>query len=505
MMDSIHPTKKTVTLRIKSLIAIGDAVAAERILSSLSDDNSSASVSPQWKKLRTFLPILQYHANRSDPVAILRLFRKMRESNGVFFDADTYAVILSSLARMGCFRSGNTTRHPQADFISSNAAAGLGFSASCGPDLFNEIVAEMAEDLLELTEESAAVLSRGMREGFYNSMKTYIDPNDDKESCYFDRDVKKFVEFRPFCDAENGVYVDRVSINETTAVCAKTGVKLRLFSLSEPQRRQVHDTLLEMSAVQHEEFGEKLKGKRKKSDSQGEINALEELSRFSTWLKDREGEPFTAFVDGPNVAYYGHGKVHYSQVQLVVDELEKMGENVLVVMPIKYAMPKFRIANLNMMQELSEREIDIMNSLRQAGKMYIVPIACLDDYYWMISSVANQTSSSKVIRVSAGDNTGRFPGLRPMLVTNDQMRDHRLSLLEPRLFRRWKSCHIVNYDIKPYQNDEWEERTVEFKPADFFSREIQSKKDPRREGTLVWHFPVSEWPEPDRLCIYIVN
>ena len=157
------------------------------------------------------------------------------------------------------------------------------------------------------------------------------------------------------------------------------------------------------------------------------------------------------------------------------------------------------------MQELSEREIDIMNSLRQAGKMYIVPIACLDDYYWMISSVANQTSSSKVIRVSAGDNTGRFPGLRPMLVTNDQMRDHRLSLLEPRLFRRWKSCHIVNYDIKPYQNDEWEERTVEFKPADFFSREIQSKKDPRREGTLVWHFPVSEWPEPDRLCIYIVN
>jgi hypothetical protein len=109
---------------------------------------------------------------------------------------------------------------------------------------------------------------------------------------------------------------------------------------------------------------------------------------------------------------------------------------------------------------------------------------------------------------------GQFPGLRPMLISNDLMRDHWLALLEPRLFRRWRSCHIVNYDIKPYVDNEWEERKVEFVPADFFSREIQGNLMPtaiddvdepmsNNQRPWVWHFPVTGWDEPDRLCICI--
>ena len=141
--------------------------------------------------------------------------------------------------------------------------------------------------------------------------------------------------------------------------------------------------------------------------------------------------------------------------------------------------------------------------LRDEESLYVVPPRCLDDYYWMLASVSNQTVAREHedLRVSIHDD-GRFPGLRPMLVTNDQMRDHKLELLEPREFRRWCSCHIVNYNISQYDESEWEDRAIEFLPADFFSREIQG--NPHQNGKdIVWHFPVTEWEEPSRFCMYV--
>ena len=147
--------------------------------------------------------------------------------------------------------------------------------------------------------------------------------------------------------------------------------------------------------------------------------------------------------------------------------------------------------------------------LNETGKLYTVPHKCLDDYFWMLASASNQTLASDQVdmNVPISDSDGRFPGLRPMLVTNDQMRDHRWDLLEPRLFRRWCSCHIVNYNISEFVEDEWEEREVDFCAADFFSNEIQGNPSPGAEGKspcgLVWHFPVKGWDEHDRLCIRV--
>lgn len=55
----------------------------------------------------------------------------------------------------------------------------------------------------------------------------------------------------------------------------------------------------------------------------------------------REGKPYTAIIDGPNVAYFGWGKVNIFQLQRMVDELEEQGEHPLVVMPEKYTRPRF--------------------------------------------------------------------------------------------------------------------------------------------------------------------
>jgi anti-anti-sigma regulatory factor len=256
-----------------------------------------------------------------------------------------------------------------------------------------------------------------------------------------------------------------------------------------------------MAATQQREYGGKLKVQGKGLDDRNGSSAREELSKFSSWLQDREGEPYTAFVDGPNVCFFGHGSIHYSQIKAVVDELERKGEKPLVTMPSKYIAKTFWLTGLGRFQSLDAKNVEAMDELLVSGKMYAVPAACLDDYYWMMASVANQTVSG--MRVSTSDDQGRLPGLRPLIVTNDQMRDHRLSLLEPREFRRWTSCHIVKYHIAGYLRDEWEARQVTFFPADFFSREIQGNPHPNGVGSLVWHFPVAEWEEPDRFCVYI--
>ena len=143
-----------------------------------------------------------------------------------------------------------------------------------------------------------------------------------------------------------------------------------------------------------------------------------------------------------------------------------------------------------------------MEELKESNQMYIVSSRCLDDYYWMLSSVSEQTKSSAGMSLDVLPNNEekRCPGVRPMLITNDQMRDHKLELLEPRLFRRWFSCHIVNYNFAPFVTDSYEDREISFSTADLFSREIQGNNN---KSSMVWHIPVTEWDKNDRFCLCV--
>jgi len=267
------------------------------------------------------------------------------------------------------------------------------------------------------------------------------------------------------------------------------------------------------------------------------------------------------------VAYHRTVIINYHLVRVMVQTLETMGETVLVVMPQKYAQKKFHLRKQHM-QELNQSQMDIIERLTLNGQLYLVPAGCLDDYYWMIASVADQTASRRrlvgeegeedhtaaaatllSLDVAPGNEGGRWPGARPSLISNDQMRDHRLELLEPRLFRRWASTHIVNYHFPNTASighdgaEEDEEDTtastgitedgggqddgdvIVFSQADFFSHEIQgnrpmaaslqaddggdgvlqSNEDDNGGDSLVWHIPVSDWDRNDRFCIKIPN
>ena len=477
-----EPNEKTIVLRIKSLIASGDAVGAELLLQKLPNND--------WTRLRTYLPILYYYCEEADLSSVLRLYRQMQNAPGVHFDADTYAVLISSIAENGGFRH---------DAVPIEGAFSAGFAHAHGPRLFDDLAQEMANDVLEISNSSVRVLFNGFLRGSKDSLSSVEPLLDDMVGCNDPASTNEMI-------------LSRVAVDETTALCPRSQAQLQLFQLDPSNREHVEKTLQSMAKDQFVEFQQKIAERTKKSGSEAKKKRppevfdpdypVQELRNFTTWLKSRDG-PFTAIVDGANIAYFGHGTVRYSQIQHVVEKLEAMNERPLVVMPWKYLQPKFH-ASVGKVQALSEKDLAVIARLEEEGKLYEVPTKCLDDYYWMIASIVGDDHET----VGAADDDGRFPGVRPMLITNDQMRDHKLELLEPRLFRRWCSCHIVNYNFPEPYYDEWDARALEFHAADVFSREIQGNPSDSHEemndsGSLAWHFPVSEWDQNERFCIRI--
>jgi len=101
-----EPTEKSVTIQMNSLVAIGDASAAERILWSLGDKSNGETTTEgasERRKLRTFVPILKYYCDEGDIVSALRLYSQMRESAAVHLDAETFGMLIGAAARHGWF------------------------------------------------------------------------------------------------------------------------------------------------------------------------------------------------------------------------------------------------------------------------------------------------------------------------------------------------------------------------------------------------------------------
>jgi hypothetical protein len=412
------PTEATLTIRVKSLVSRGQVEAAEQLIAN-ADDTIVV-------RLRTFFPLLQHYCSLLDSKQISRIYQSMRSCDGVYFDADSFCLLLGAMATL-------VAQHPTEDHVA----------------LFQYFANEMADTLLEINQVAA----------------------------------NRLIEI---VHGKAGFLASRVMINEN-ATCPDTGAKLRLFTLSQEQRRVLHDTLLDMAAQKVHSTS------YVRSKSGNELSPECRLREFSRWLKYRPGEPYTVIIDGPNIAYYGRSYIDWKYIERLVHEVERMGETPLVIMPTRYTSPTFRLSD-GSIQHLDEDGRRIILELSRTQRLYVVPGGSLDDYYWMLSSVGEQNSTF-LEYISPEDGTQRFPGLRPLLITNDQMRDHRLELLEPRLFRRWTSCHVVKYRIT--------NETVHLYPAHFYSQEIQCNEAARYANQPVWHIPVAEWANRERLCIGI--
>jgi len=493
--DALYePTEKTTTLLIKSLVSRGDAAGAESLLSTIADGPLGETL-----RHRTTSPLLQLYCAKGEIGSALRLYHKMRTTSRVKMDAGTYADFIAAVAEHGYFGKDSECivgaedlgyYNNQGEEVGGGSSVG-GAGGACGAELMDALIAEMAEDVLDIEEASARVLRDGFAKGCEETTLSATTTTTMEPA------VTSLLD-------EGTLVAHRVAIDNTTARCPATDATLRLITIEDSQRKHVHDTLLVMAREKSIEYTARLaaKGRSTADNAEKAEQATRILTEFSEWLDSRDGEPYTTIVDGANIAYYGWGRVNVHQLMHMVDALEKQGENVLVVFPKKYTWKKFHLRK-GVVQVLKEEELEFLEGLEEKGKMYVVPPMCLDDLYWMLASVSNQTKSAngRTIHVPKNNTQGRFPGPRPMVISNDKMRDHKMDLLDERAFRRWCCSHIVNYDFEEFIEDHTEERAIHFRAADVFSDEIQGNAVDGGGGRTVWHFPVSEWDGNERFCL----
>jgi hypothetical protein len=275
-------------------------------------------------------------------------------------DASTYANFIAAVAQNGYF-------HANSDCILG--AEELGYGRSCGPDLLKSLIAEMAEDVLDISEESARALRNGFAMGFKDCG---LDVVSDTESCASLTTTSRY--------GEGSLVAHRVLVDKDSAICPATGATLRLIVLEQSQRVHVHDTLLEMAREKSKEYTAKLasKGRSTIDNAEKAELATQILQEFSSWLDTRTGKPYTAIVDGANVAYFGWGRVNIYQLKHMVHALERQGEYPLVIFPQKYTLQRFHLRQ-GMIQVLREEELSYLEELKEKGQMYVVPPMCLDD------------------------------------------------------------------------------------------------------------------------------
>jgi hypothetical protein len=230
------------------------------------------------------------------------------------------------------------------------------------------------------------------------------------------------------------------------------------------------------------------------------------------------------------------GKFNYHQIQFMVSSLEKLHEKPLVLLPWRYTYDTVHLNSSvfgeGKVQVLTTEEKMIRDryvrldfplhqshtahphsrmrlvSLLLEQKVYKVAARWHDDLFLMIGSLCDQVNARKGVdlTVEPDNPQRRWPGIRPVLITNDQFRDNWPNVLDGRLFRRWYSSCVVNYKFVGFYDNECADDHISFSPGEFFSREIQCNTLRSAKGDeTVWHFPVSDWGNDGWFCVKIPN
>jgi len=189
----------------------------------------------------------------------------MRDEPCVRLEPENYVLLIATLAENGYFCS---TSEPIA------GAKDIGYGNGSGPMLFDELVAEMSEDVLEITSASARRLYNALANGFHNEeFSNKLEP------------IHSLAGIAPMNDEAGGneLIASRVAMEKSTGQCPRSGVKLRLIKLEKEQQKQLHNSLLELSTNRFEEFAVRHNNTRNKA--QNDDYAAQQLNEFAKWLE----------------------------------------------------------------------------------------------------------------------------------------------------------------------------------------------------------------------------
>lgn len=451
-------THHSTTIRTKRLISLGNADGALKLVES----NTKGEV-----KLRAYSQVFHLFLELGQINSAMVLLEKMKKKHDIVpVEPEMFVQLIAAIAENGFFCHG-------AEMIGS----------ASGPALLDQLAGEMSDYVSTISSASAKRLQKAFRRGFEGHGPADGDV------------ISALAPLRPL-EAEEVpervLIADRVTVEASTGFCSSSNVSLRLIGLDSRQKNEMKDSLVKL--VRSRYGRQQNKGNRQ----------AEALVSFWVAMRNRTGRPFTVIIDGANVAYYmqnfDRGKFNFHQIEFAVTALEGIGEHPLVVLPRRYEDDSFNVAIGEKKQRSSAAEKSILKGLRESGKLYLVPQGCLDDYFWLLASVSDQSNCQS--KDSQSGDTRKWPGARPVVMTNDQIRDHmEFQFLGPRLFNRWYSSTIMNYNFTGFVGDECIDPEIAFTPADMYSREIQgntARVNAKIDGAT-WHLPVQDWD--DWFCI----
>lgn len=260
------PTETSIYLRVKDLITMGNITDAEVLLNQLSDNE---------KRLRTFAPYLKWHCDKGNIDEALLLLNQMRKCDGVHLDAETYAILVSAMIRKGVV-------FPNAASLESLSR--LGYHATSGPALLDEVLSLMADDVLELNLDSVMMIMKAFKQD--NSPERAGSTAESIDYQCVDTGLRKFC-------------AGRVSISDKNALCPETGVKVRLISLNDEQRGQFHCSLLDLASSQNEDSSDETDQSHGPKRARLAQDARDSLEKFSNWLATRRGSRIQLLLTVP--------------------------------------------------------------------------------------------------------------------------------------------------------------------------------------------------------------
>lgn len=146
----------------------------------------------------------------------------------------------------------------------SDAIAGvqdLDYPVCSGPKLFDALAQELADNSVEITAASAKRLYNAFQRGFEESNLKPLHLLESISTCNDPAEPDELV-------------VSRVTLDETSGRCQRTGTHLRLIGLDAEQKSQLGNGLADLAKEAYSD-------RAKKQSAKAEV----ELKRFAEWLE----------------------------------------------------------------------------------------------------------------------------------------------------------------------------------------------------------------------------
>jgi hypothetical protein len=220
-------------------------------------------------RLRTFQPLLKEYLDSRNFPSALALLQRMRSIPSVLIEADTFVQIIARLMENGYFG----TNSPPIEGITD-----LGFKSLSGPGLLDELMTLLSENSLEITPGLAKRLNTAVYRGF----------KDFESSAGEKLEELHLLAPLQLCGTvagPNDIIANRVKIDSTTGLCKTTGSRLKLMKLTDSQRKELQNGIIQLSALQKAQYEKKHVHTQDKTKKRPSEQREQELNKFVSWLK----------------------------------------------------------------------------------------------------------------------------------------------------------------------------------------------------------------------------